>query len=250
MIAVLQLDQRPDRPRHGEDAHLDLDLDDGGNVHLEFELKSAATGKDYGTGRDTGIPQLRRWAGMHFAFAWFAPRDNKVQRIWYGSPAMMAQWNQAQQDYLAPDLALLHAVPDLVDQGTVAAVLGVKEEYAYEDLRRLLKDQWNRSDALGRANLYLENADVHRATMAAQCRYSPQMALTAVRDRVEYLLARGGTVNNRKIPRGYVQEHCVEITGPRWGVDLEQAVRRALAEAKIEEAGAASAIRAESPPAT
>lgn len=229
MIQALNLDQRPDRARHEEDAHLDVDLEDGEATRLLFELKSAPVGKDYGTGRDTGMPQLQRWSTMHFAFAWFAARDNQPKRIWYGSPAMMRQWNTEQRDYLAPDVLLTRSTPALVDQDTVEQILGGKDEYTYADLHRLLKNQWDASSKYDRPNLYLANADVRQAKRAADCLYSPAMALQAVRDRVEYLLARGSTVNNRKISRLYVMENCEEITGPKWAVNLDRAVRKALA---------------------
>jgi hypothetical protein len=98
----------------------------------------------------------------------------------------------------------------------------------------------------GLPNRYLANADVHASKRAAECRYSPEMALQAVRDRVEYLLARGSTVNNRKISRRYVIEHCQELKGPRWALELQRAVEAALAaEPPVAEQPAAVAGTAE-----
>lgn len=228
MVSVLNLEQRPDRQRHDEDAHLDLDFD-GRQIRLLFELKSAAENQDFGTGRDTGMPQLRRWARMHFVFGWFTPRDNVPRRLWYGSPAMMRTWNRAEQDYLAPDLLLTEMVPELIDDWVMERVLGDKDVYTFADLRRLVKDHWNAKAGQGLLNRYVANADVRRASRAADCLYSREMALEAVRDRARYLLARGSTVNNRKISRAYVLEHCQEITGPQWALNLYRAVQTALA---------------------
>lgn len=227
MVAVLNLDQRPDRGRSDEDAHMDLAVD-GEAVRLQFELKSAPVNGDFGTGRDTGIAQLRRWSLMHFVFAWFLPRDNVPQRLWYGSPVMMRDWNRAEQDYLAPDLVLTRRLPEMVGEEMLDRLLGPNDIYTYDELRRLLKDQWNASAANGRPNRYLENADVLRAPRAVDCLYSRQTALEAVRERAHYLLARGSTVNNRKISRRYVMDHCQEITGPRWSYNFEQAVLQAV----------------------
>jgi hypothetical protein len=60
----LNLDQRRDRSRHDEDAHLDVEVN--GVAHrLEFELKSTPSSKV----RDSVLRQLARWANMHFVFA-------------------------------------------------------------------------------------------------------------------------------------------------------------------------------------
>ncbi|MEU6072272.1 hypothetical protein [Micromonospora sp. NPDC047074] len=229
MVAALNLEQPPDRARHGYDAH--LDLDSGGRLHrLLFECKSAPHNKDFGTGRDTGLRQLQRWADMHFVFGWFEPRDNQPQRLWYGSPGMMRAWNDREQAYLIPDLELLHYVPATIDSEAVTHILGDKDVYTYEELRVLLKAQWDADQISGRPNLYLENADIRRGRRAADCLYSREVAEFAVRERVHYLLARGGTVNNRKITARYVKENCVEIVGPRWSANFYAAVEEAWAE--------------------
>jgi hypothetical protein len=228
MISALNLEQRPDRARHEEDGHLDFAY--GGHTRrLLFECKSAPVDSDFGTGRDTGLAQLQRWATMHFVFAWFQPRDNRPKRIWYGSPAMMRDWNLAEQAYLKPDLALLSLVPDAVDDRVVSAVLGDKEEYTFQDLNMLLKNQWNADKKKGRPhNLYKVNADIRSAKRTEDNLYSRRVAELAVRDRIRYLLARGGTVNNRKIFASYVMNHCVEIHPPRWAVNLAGAIEEAL----------------------
>ena len=229
MVARLNLQQDLDRARHDADGHLDVDLE-GAPHRLFFECKSAPENGDFGTGRDTGPRQLRRWATMHFAFGWFAPRDNTPSRLWYASPRMMRSWNAAEQEYLGPDLALLEVVPDAVDDSVVDRVLGLKDEYTYADLRALLKAQWNANEAEGQPNLYRERADVHRGRSAQEHRYSPAVAREAVEARVRYLLARGGTVNNRKISASYVQANCRELRFPGVAVDLQQAVLDALAQ--------------------
>jgi hypothetical protein len=228
MISALNLDQRPDRVRDDEDGHLDF-LFEGKTVRLLFECKSAPENSDFGTGRDTGLRQLQRWAEMHFAFGWFEPRDNQPRRLWYGSPAMMREWNRREQAYLAPDMALLRHVPDAIDDAVVASVLGDKDVYTFEDLSLLMKDQWKASAARRQPNLYDDLADVNRSRRKTENLYSRAMATRAVRDRIRYLLGRGGTVNNRKISHRYVQSHCVELTRPGYAAHLHRAVEQALA---------------------
>lgn len=227
MVAALNLDQRPDRSRHDEDAHLDVTVQ-GRSHRLLFELKSTPANSDFGTGRDTGTRQLLRWSEMHFVFGWFPPRDNRPLRMWYGSPAMMRGWIAAELDYIAPDLRLLTLVPALVGEDVVDAVLGSKDVYDFEDMKRLMKAQWNTDRASGRGNLYRERADLATGERPSELRYSRTAALSAVQDRIRYLLARGGTVNNRKISARYVVENCTELHPPQWARGLEEAVHACL----------------------
>ncbi|MFI7490795.1 hypothetical protein ACIBXA_20675 [Micromonospora echinaurantiaca] len=223
MVAALNLEQPEDRARHDEDGYLILERD--GQMHrLSFECKSAAVGKEFGTGRDTGLKQLQRWSRMHFVFGWFEPRDNQIRRMWYGSPAMMKAWNAAEQAYLIPDLILRDCVPDRVSDEVVSMVLGDKDVYTFQELNQLLKDQWKADSRVGRPNLYKERADIRSARSTKDNLYSREVAEIAVRDRIRYLLARGGTVNNRKISPAYVETNCIEILPPRWSANLIKAI--------------------------
>ncbi|RJK92517.1 hypothetical protein [Vallicoccus soli] len=227
MVDKLNLAQREGRARDEADGHTDVLV--GGVEHrVLFECKSAPQDGDFGTGRDTGMRQLQRWSTMHFAFGWFAPRDDRPYRLWYGSPRMMRPWNQAEQEYLRHDLTLLEVVPGAVDDEVATRVLGDKDVYTYQDMRTLLKNQWNADGANDQPNLYRERADVRRGPRATDHLYSREVAVQAVRDRVRYLLARGGTVNNRKISASYVMGHCVELHPPRFANQLERALREEL----------------------
>jgi hypothetical protein len=85
MVAALNLQTRPDRARHEEDAYWDASV--AGQKHrLLFECKSAPENGDFGMGRDTGLPKLEQWATFHFVFGWFVARDNVPIRMWHGSP--------------------------------------------------------------------------------------------------------------------------------------------------------------------
>jgi hypothetical protein len=227
MVTALNLQQRADRARHEEDAYLDVESD-GQTLRLLFECKSAPEKDSFGTGRDTGTAQLLRWSTMHFVFGWFSPRAVDPIKMWYGAPAMMRRWIESELAYLGPDQQLLGLVPNhLAPSRLVDDLLGAKDEYTYDELRRLMKAQWNRNAARGQANLYRELA-ANDAKRPADLTYSRSVAERAVIERVEYLLARGSTVNNRKIPLRHVREHCVELHGPRWAQDFYEAVDAAL----------------------
>jgi hypothetical protein len=227
MVAALNLQQDPDRVRHDADAYLNLELD-GAPLRIEFECKSSPVSSDFGTGRDTGMRQLQRWSRMHFVFGWFEPRDNQPVRMWYGSPAMMRSWNESEQAYLKPDLEIVSHAPDGVDQAVVDALLGPGEEFTYEQINAIIKNQWNAKASVGRPNLYKLRADIFNRGPSIEFRYSRAMAECAVRDRIAYLLDRGSTVNNRKISARYIQEHCVEIGAPRWAAELAKHIDDAL----------------------
>lgn len=228
MVDVLNLEQRPDRGRQDEDAHLDVEVD-GTKQRLMFELKSKPQVGDYGTGRDTGPRQLRRWSTMHFAFGVFDARDDRVLELWYGSPRRMAAWIDAELEYVLPDGLLVETVPNLLGDAEMTAVFGDKPRYTYDDIHRVMKDQWNADAAAGQPNLYDLRADVHRSTRRTDNVYSREAALEACRDRARYLLKRGATVNNRKISTRYVERNCVRLDRP-FATALREAVEQELAE--------------------
>jgi hypothetical protein len=165
---------------------------------------------------------------MHFVFGWFPSRGVDPIKMWYGSPAMMRPWIDAELAYLGPDQQLVELVPgDLAAESLVAAVLGSKDEYTYADLHRMMKAQWNANRAEGRENLYQTLAK-NPSAAAREFVYDRRVAERAVSERVAYLLARGSTVNNRKISHRYVRDHCAELHRPGWARDLYTAMQQAL----------------------
>ena len=218
-----------DSGRYGEDGFLDLMVADQSH-HLLFELKSAPENDDFGTGRDTGLAQLLRWSQMHFVFAWIPPREMMIKRMWYAAPDMLRGWNEREQAYIKLDLALVEHIPPLATAALLHKLLGDKTEYTFDDLSVLVKDQWNKDTKRGRAtSLYEERADVHRDRQRRLNRYSQDVAMQALEDRVRYLLDRGSTVNNRKISKKYVLENCVELDVANAAASLRAAVQAALA---------------------
>lgn len=228
MRGACNIKKDADGGRYGEDGYLEVEHL-GTLQRLLFELKSAPENDDFGTGRDTGLAQLRRWSGMHFVFAWIPPREMMIKRLWYASPSMLRGWNDREQAYIKLDLALVDQVPPLATEHLLHVLLGEKSDYTFDELNLLVKDQWNRDVRRGRpASLYEERADVHRDRQRKLNRYSHAVALIALEDRVRYLLDRGATVNNRKIGKRYVLENCVELNVDDAAASLRGAVQLAL----------------------
>ena len=227
MVAALNLQQRPERARHEEDAFMDVAVGDGTH-RLLFECKSAPEDSPFGTGRDTGLRKLGQWATFHFVFGWFLARDNVPIRMWYGSPRMMRSWLEAEKQYLEADLILLEIMPSKVDDDVVAALFGEGTEFTFDQINRVMKDQWAPRLGEARPDRYADYADIRRSRRRSENLYSRDTAFQAAKDRTAYLLKRGGTVNNRKIPNGYVIANCRELDSRHWVRSLELAVNEEI----------------------
>jgi len=231
MRQALNLKQRDEDKRMGEDAFLDVNSAAGPD-ELDFELKSGVAGKGFSTGRDVGLHTLERWSHMHFVFGEFKARDNEPQKLWYGSPARMRDWIEREKKYIALDLKIASRVSqlfpaDLMEE-VLVDVLGDADVYTREQIKSLIKDEWNKN--LHRPSQYVARASNPRAKAKDQL-YSRDAALDAARDRLAYLLKRGCTVNNRHVPYTYVTEKCVELDGRGLGYaySLREQVEKALA---------------------
>lgn len=212
--------------RYGADGKLTLPLG-GGVAEVRFECKSSAPDTDFGTGRDTGIPQLDRWAQIHWVFGWFVARDNLPLRMWYGSPEMMRAWIEAEREYLIADLLLVDLVPSAITDEIIDAVFGASvDTYTYQDLRRVMKAQWDANAGRAQENLYCKNAT--SGGRPSNFAYDRSVVRMAAEARVRYLLQRGSTVNNRKISKNYVADHCVELDRAELATSLRTHVKREL----------------------
>ena len=77
-------------------------------------------------------------------------------------------------------------------------VLGKKEVYNYEDAYAIQKRQFKKSE-------YLEMMDVEDG-------YSTSKMLEIYKQRIEYLIKRGSTLNNPHIPGSYFKNWGTKIT--------------------------------------
>lgn len=156
---------------------------------VNFELKSATGGKPtISTVRDFGLHYIQKWRRLHWLFGIY--EGGKLQYCLYGSPRAMKPWFDQMGAYVGPDVALAEHVPDLIDDGILSAILGSAPKFTRQDARRLMKNQYNASD-------YAAHADLPDGE------YSRGAMLAMLRERCDYVIQRGSTLNNPHIPASY-----------------------------------------------
>ncbi|MGH2591091.1 MAG: hypothetical protein ACRDGW_09890 [Actinomycetota bacterium] len=156
---------------------------------INFELKSATGGKpNISTVRDFGLHYIQKWRRLHWLFGIY--ERGKLQYCLYGSPRAMKPWFDRMATYIGPDVALAQHVPDLIDDSVLTAILGDSKGFTANDAKRLMKSQYNAAE-------YEEHADLPNGE------YSRGAMLAMLRERCEYVVRRGSTLNNPHIPAGY-----------------------------------------------
>lgn len=156
---------------------------------VNFELKSATGGRPtISTVRDFGLHYVEKWRKVHWLFGIYA--SGKLQYCLYGSPRAMKPWFDQMAAYIAPDVALAEHAPDFIRASTLAAILGPARKFTLADARRLMKNQYTAAD-------YASAADLSGGA------YSRAAMLAMLRQRCEYVIRRGSTLNNPHIPASY-----------------------------------------------
>lgn len=174
--------------RSGTDAYLNLD----GKI-IPFELKTTSKGS-VTTVRDFGPDHVAKWRDKHWLIGFFMSGREYYK---YGSPAMMAPWIAKKEAYIAPDFALAELAPLNLNLQAMYKIVGKKKFYTYEDAKRIQKRQYSKTT-------YLALQDLESG-------YSPNRMLEIIRDRANYLMKRGSTLNNPHIPLSYFK-NWLEIT--------------------------------------
>jgi hypothetical protein len=162
---------------------------------IPFELKSATGGKPtISTVRDFGLHHIEKWRPLHWLFGVYGQSggEMKLQYCLYGSPERMKPWFDRMASYIAPDVVLAEVVPELIDDEILSTVLGEAEQFAYQDARQLMKNQYSRQAYDAAADL--PDGGYSRAAM-----------LEMLRERSRYVIERGSTLNNPHIPSGYFE---------------------------------------------
>lgn len=156
---------------------------------VSFELKSATGGRPtISTVRDFGLHYVEKWRKLHWLFGIY--EGGKLQYCLYGSPAAMKPWFDQMAAYIGPDVALAEHAPDFIKDTTLTAILGSGRKFTRADARRLMKNQYGAAD-------YEAAADLPGGE------YSRRAMLTMLRQRCEYVIRRGSTLNNPHIPASY-----------------------------------------------
>lgn len=193
MVQLFNLTVPDDRRRSDIDAHLNVD----GRV-VPFELKST-TSASVSTVRDFGPDHIRKWRdGLHWIFAFYDRRGERLQYCIYASPDDMERWIAEKARYIAPDLQLADSLPGTVTTEMVVRILGEKESYTRADAKWLMKNQWS-------AAMYSEQQDLDHG-------YSLDRMAEILQARARYVILRGSTLNNPHIERAFFQdfEHITE----------------------------------------
>lgn len=188
MIALFNLHKDETEGRSGVDAFLEID-----GKTIPFELKTTSQGS-VTTVRDFGPDHIRKWENKHWLIGFFI-EDREYYK--YGSPSMMAEWIQSKEKYIAPDFKLAKLVPSKINLEDMYRIIGKKDVYTYDDAKGIQKMQYKKEQ-------YLQLQDLEQG-------YSPKRMLEIVKDRAQYLIERGSTLNNPHIPFTYF-DGWTEIT--------------------------------------
>jgi len=155
---------------------------------FEFELKTTSTGS-VTTVRDFGPDHIQKWAGKHWLIGVYS--NGKPKYFLYGSPEKMKPWINEKANYVKPDFDLSKIISKKLSLEDMYLILGRKEKYTLEDAKKLHKKQYKIKE-------YKKMMDVDNG-------YSPKRMLKILKDRSEYLMKRGSTLNNPHIPASYFE---------------------------------------------
>jgi hypothetical protein len=185
LVDLFNLDRPEKRVRHGTDAILRM-----GDREHEFELKSITTKKGgLTTVRDFGPDHIAKWKEKHWIVALY--EGDRLIACKYASPDDLKPWVEDRWNYVKADFVAAEMVPKCVSIEVMYEIVGKKNKYSLEDAKLLQKQQYSKAK-------YKESMDLEGG-------YSPEAMLSIFRDRLEYLLARGSTLNNPKVPQKVVQ---------------------------------------------
>lgn len=155
---------------------------------LEFELKTTSTGS-VTTVRDFGPDHIEKWKGKHWLIGVYS--NGKPKYFLYGSPDDMKPWIDEKANYVKPDFDLSRIISKKISLEDMYLILGKKEKYTLEDAEKLHKKQYKKEE--------------YRKMMDIGGGYSPKRMLKILKERSEYLMKRGSTLNNPHIPASYFE---------------------------------------------
>jgi hypothetical protein len=182
LIELCGLVRPENHSRGGVDALLPL-----GGAQLKFEIKSTTRGS-VTTVRDFGPDHVEKWVGKHWLIGVYNRRQ-ELGYVLYGTPEKMAPWIESKHKYILPDFELAALAPENIGLDILFAIVGQKDCYSVEDAFKIQKKQYTKKQ-------YREMKDLNNG-------YSPARMLQILRDRCEYLIKRGSTLNNPHIPSSY-----------------------------------------------
>lgn len=165
---------------------------------VEFELKSTSDKNlSVTTVRDFGLDHILKWKNKHWLIAFYNKGAISPSYYLYGSPKMMDGWIQEKYKYIISDFKSAEIIPERVLIEDMYSILGEKLKYSYEDARSLHKRQYSKKE-------YIKRMDISNG-------YSKEVMLDIYRDRINYLIKRGSTLNNPHIPGSYFKNWSTKI---------------------------------------
>ena len=182
LIKLFQLEQPPNRRRNDTDALLNYK-----GKTFYFELKST-TKNSVTTVRDFGIEHIKKWQNKHWIIG-FYDQETNLKYCHYASPKEMSKWIKEKEQYIAGDFKLAQLVPNLINLQVMYNIVGEKQYYTIQDAKKIQKRQYTLEE--------------YHQLMDRENGYSPQRMLQIIRDRCEYIMRRGSTLNNPHIPASY-----------------------------------------------
>lgn len=200
LIDRFNLERPPGASRSGTDAILEF----RGEV-IEFELKSITFVGDLGTARDIGPAHIEKWRNKHWIVGQFVGKD--IVECRYASPTIMKPWIDDIWRYIEPDFKLATLIPHSVTTDHMISILGDKPYYTQEEVKSFMKNE------LSKAKIKMDHM------VGATCvGYSKTTMLYLFRKRIEYVIKRGATYNNKKIRQDFIQtwplinrDHAAEL---------------------------------------
>ena len=193
MLRIFGLRQNLNTTRGDNDAFFQLKS----GKHEFLELKSS-TKDSFVTARDFGQNHILKWRKQHILGSFYDSGGNEIQRSIFIPNVLLNKWLDEQTEYIAHDLAILDTIRSLLRSSD--AVQNIKNEifgddrfYNFSDVKRLMKQQYSKSDY-----------DKISKRVGNKIVVSNDNMNDAIMDRIEYLLNRGTTRNNPHISKTFI----------------------------------------------
>lgn len=169
------------------------------NKLIEFELKTTSDpNRSVTTVRDFGPEHIAKWKNKHWLIGFYDKDKKDPSYFLYGSPKMMESWIHEKWEYIKPDFLSAKFASDKLTLSDMYKILDKKEVYDYDDARAIQKKQLKKSE--------------YQDMMNVKDGYSPNKMLEIYKQRIEYLIKRGSTLNNPHIPGSYFKNWDTKIT--------------------------------------
>ncbi|MBZ0206670.1 MAG: hypothetical protein K8H89_10115 [Flavobacteriales bacterium] len=183
----------PDHARGGEDAWFEMTVN-GKKVRVAVEVKST-TNVSISTARDVGMKHIRKWRGKIWVIGYYSAEASRGKPRLVSTlcltPDEMEPWIAQVEGYIGTDFQIGELAAKKMTRADLSVICGEKKVYSLEDAKRLYKKQWKLEE--------------YRNAMDHADGYSPERMLEILRQRAQYLMDRGATLNNPHIPKSFLK---------------------------------------------